>query len=184
MIPRHLLTAGLLWMALLSPAQTPGRRLEEYQVKAMYLGHIGAYTDRRDGAPYLEAGKPYRIGVVGKNPFEQHLATIYATQTVKKAKVKVVFPRTPEEAQECNMLFISRSEADRLEEILGWVKGRPVVTVGDTRGYAQRGVMVNFLLEKDLVNWEVNLGSLRKSGLVMDSNFLDLAVRRLEGGER
>lgn len=184
MIPRRLLSACLLWVAMPYSAQTPGRRLEEYQVKAMYLGHIGAYTDRRDGAPFLEPTQTYRIGVVGKNPFEQHLATIYGKQTVKKAKVKVVFPRTPEEALDCQMLFISRSEADRLEEILGWVKNRPVVTVGDTRGYAQRGVMVNFTLEKDLVNWEVNLGSLRKSGLVMDPTFLDLAVRRIEGGER
>ncbi len=169
---------------MLSSAQTPGRRLEEYQVKAMYLGHIGADTDRKDGAPLLESGQTYRIGVVGKNPFEQHLASIFLKQTVKKAKVKVVYPRTPEEAQECQMLFISRSEADRLEEVLGWVKSRPVVTVGDTRGYAQRGVMVNFTLEKDQVNWEVNLGSLRKAGLVMDPTFLDLAVRRIEGGDR
>lgn len=183
MYPRLLLTACLLWMAMPGSAQSTGRR-QEYEVKAMYLGHIGAYTERRDGARLLEPGQTYRIGVVGKNPFEQYLTTIYATQTVKKAKVRLVYPRTPEEAQECQMLFISRSEADRLEEILGWVKNRPVVTVGDTRGYAQRGVMVNFLLEKDLVNWEVNLGSLRKSGLVMDPTFLDLAVRRLEGGDR
>ncbi len=184
MIPRRLLSACLLSVALEGVAQSPGRRLEEYQVKAMYLGHIGAYTDRKDGASFLDSAQVYRIGVVGKNPFEQFLTQVYASQTVKKARVKVVFPRTPEEAQECQMLFISRSEADRLEEILGWVKSRPVVTVGDTRGYAQRGVMVNFILEKDLVNWEVNLGSLRKSSLVMDPTFLDLAVRRIEGGER
>ncbi len=171
-------------MALQGTAQAPGRRLEEYQVKTLYLGHIAAYTDRKDGAPFLEAGQTYRIGVVGKNPFDPYLAQTYASTTIKKAKVKIAFPRNPEEAQECQMLFISRSEADRLEEILGWVKGRPVVTVGDTRGYAQRGVMVNFVLDKDLVVWEVNLASLRKSALVMDPSFLDLAVKRIDGGER
>lgn len=184
-LPRAMLL-GLLVLVGQQPAHAQGRK-PEYQLKAQYLGHIANLSDRRDGQPIPSEGEPYRIGVVGKNPFDQFLALTFAggaTLRKGKAKVKVTYPRTPEEAQACNMLFISRSEGDRLEEVLGWVRNRPVVTVGDTRGFGQRGVMVNFFLEQDRVAWEVNLGALRRAGLVLDPGFLDLASVRLEGGDR
>ena len=182
-LPRSLLL-GLLVLVAQGGALAQGRR-PEYQLKAQYLGHIANLTERRDGGAVPPEGEPYRIGVVGKNPFDQYLTQTFGGATaLRKAKVKVTYPRTPEEARACQMLFISRSEGDRLEEVLGWVRGRPVVTVGDTRGFGQRGVMVNFFLEQDRVAWEVNLGALRKGGMVMDPSFLDLASVRLEGGER
>lgn len=160
-------------------------RLPEYQLKTKYLGHIANLSQRKDGGQLPPEGEPYRIGVVGKNPFDQYLAQSFSgTTTLRKARVKIVYPRTPEEAQTCQLIFISRSESDRLEEILGWVKGRPIVTVGDTRGFGQRGVMVNFFLEQDRVAWEVNLGALRRAGLVMDPGFLELASIRFEGADR
>ena len=182
-LPRAVLI-GLLVLTGQGAVHAQGR-LPEYQLKTKYLGHIANLSQRKDGGPIPPEGEPYRIGVVGKNPFEQYLAQIFAGgATLRKAKVKITYPRTPEEAQACQMLFISRSEGDRLEEILGWVRGRPIVTVGDTRGFGQRGVMVNFFLEQDHVAWEVNMGALRRAGIVMDPGFLDLASVRLEGSDR
>lgn len=182
-LPRATLL-GLLVLVGQGPLHAQGRK-PEYQLKAQYLGHIANLSERKDGGTLPPEGEPYRIGVVGKNPFDQYLLQIFSgATTLRKAKVKVIYPRTPEEAQACQMLFISRSEADRLEEVLGWVRNRPVVTVGDTRGFGQRGVMVNFFLEQDRVAWEVNLGALKRAGLALDPRFLDLASVRLEGGDR
>lgn len=177
---RILLSASLLLCAQAGVrAQAPPK--PEYLLKAEYMAFVGQ-ASARFTAQDPEAGQVFRLGVVGRSPFEGFLAQVYERRTVRGKPVKVVFPRTPEEVAACQMIFICRSESDRLEEVLGWVKGRPVITVGDSKGFLSRGVMVNFVLEQDRVAIWVNLEAAKRSGLGFAPDFLDL-VRIYSGRE-
>jgi hypothetical protein len=160
-------------------AQT-GRK-PEYFLKAEYMTFVGQ-ASTHFGTQEGEAVQAFRLGVVGRSPFEGFLAQVYEKRTIHGKPVKVVFPRTPEEVAACQMIFICRSEADRLEEVLGWVKGRPVVTVGDSKGFLSRGVMVNFVLEQDRIVIWVNLEAVKRGNLGFAPDFLEL-VRIFSGRE-
>ncbi|MGH9509604.1 MAG: YfiR family protein, partial [Terriglobales bacterium] len=80
-----------------------------------------------------------------------------------------------EEAGTCQVLFVSSSENGRLTQILASLRGRSVLTVGETEGFAHRGGVINFQLEGSKVRFEINLDAAERSGLTMSSQLLKLA---------
>ena len=59
---------------------------------------------------------------------------------------------------------------------------RPVLLVGDTRGYGEAGVHLNFFLEADKVRFELNPAALRQAGLDV-SYLLQQVARTVETRE-
>lgn len=164
------------WLVLMSivllagPGTQEEVRLEEYQYKAKFLAFAAYYSIF---PPKPATSHPWVIGIVGKSPFGKFLDEAFGpTTTIKGRKVQVVFPKTDKEILACEVLFICRSEQGRVEEILGSLKGLPILTVGDTKGFAQQGVMVNFFLEQSFVRTEVNLQAARKVGMDFNSAFI------------
>jgi hypothetical protein len=78
-------------------------------------------------------------------------------------------------------LFISRSAGNHVPEILAALEGKPVLTVGDSDGLAERGVIINMFIEDSKVRFEINQAAALKSKLQISSRLLRLA--RLAGGE-
>ena len=72
-------------------------------------------------------------------------------------------------------LFISGSESARLSTILEEVKSDGVLTVGDTVGYARRGVVINLVVEDGKVRFNVNVDAARQGRLKLSSKLLKLA---------
>ena len=145
-------------------------RLEEYQYKAKFLAFAAYYANF---PPRPTTPQTWVIGILGKSPFGRYIDESFGPNTtIKGRKVQVVYPKTEKEVTACEVLFICRSEQGRLDEILGWVKGQPILTVGDSKGFANQGVMVNFFLEQSFVRTEVNLPAARKVGMDFNSAFL------------
>ncbi len=75
----------------------------------------------------------------------------------------------------CQVLFISSSERPQIKEVLENLRGSNTLTVGDTTGFAQSGVAINFILEQDRVHFEINVKSAQKAGLKLSSKLLSVA---------
>lgn len=159
---------GILLMA--HPGAQEETRLDEFQYKAKFLAFAAYYAN----FPPRAATPPiWVVGILGKSPFGRYIDEAFGpTTTIKGRRVQVVYPKTEKEVAACEVLFICKSEQGRLDEVLGWVKGLPVLTVGDTKGFANQGVMVNFFLEQSFVRTEVNLQAARKVGMDFHSAFL------------
>jgi hypothetical protein len=161
-------TGGLGDWAL---AQSQGSRLPgEYQIKARYLSVLPEYIQWPPGSGM--ANRQLVIGVMGESPFENHLDELFSPGKPQAKKGKVLYLPNTQGLEACDVLFIPESESDRLFEILRKVKGRPVLTIGDSSDFARRGVMVNLVLERDRVRLEINLTSLRDSGLKVSGHIL------------
>lgn len=76
--------------------------------------------------------------------------------------------------RDCQVFYIAASEAVELRRILKNIPSA-VLTVGDSEGYAEQGVMVNFYVEQGKLRFEVNLDSVRRSGLKVGVALLKLA---------
>lgn len=163
---------------LLTPHAAASSR--EYAIKAAFLYHFTRYVQWPSAAG--SADDVFVVGVLGDDPFGEHLAEITKKKTADDRKIAVRRFKELDEYTPCHILFVSASEADQLEATLAKLRGAYALIVGDTGGYARRGVMVNFYLEQNKVRIEVNRGAAEREGLKISSKLLRLA-RIVQGRE-
>jgi glucose-6-phosphate isomerase len=110
--------------------------------------------------------------VLGNDPFGSTLDDVIAGEKVNEHSLSVRRFRRAEEVEGCHILFISQSENERLAEIFERLKGRSILLVGESEGFATRGGMVRFITEKNRVRLRINLESAKAAGLVISSKLL------------
>ncbi len=164
----------LLALLLAVPAFLGAQAASEYDVKAAFLYNFTKFVDWPPSA--FPDPNSLRICVLGEDPFGKSLRSI-AGEQVGGHKLIVTQTDAISRPAGCQVLFISRSERERLPQVLAAIKDAPVLTVGDTNGFADHGVIINFVLEGSKVRFEVNTDSADRAGLKISSKLLQLAKR-------
>ncbi len=90
-------------------------------------------------------------------------------------RLLVSYQTEPSGLRSCHVLFIAPSERPRIPLIMDALRGAGTLTIGDTQGFAQQGVMINFYIEKRRVRFEINAGAAHEAGLKISSKLLKLA---------
>ena len=149
----------------------------EYLIKAGFIYNFAKFVEWPATA-FTEAESPIVIGVIGVDPFGSLIDRIVEDKkigshgfVVKRFK----WGKDLKELKDCKILFISPSERAHIDEILQLVKGLPILTVGETPGFAERGGMIRFTLEDNRVRFEVNVEAARQADLNISSRLLTLA---------
>jgi hypothetical protein len=172
------------WVAVtccaLAVAARPVRADEndsEAALKAEFVERFTRFIDwPRDVLP---ASAPFRLCVTGNSPVAGALAHLARTRRFKRHVTAYQQLVALDGVTGCHLLFIAGSERRRLEHILARTQGRPVLTIGDTDGYAARGVIINLYRTEDRLRFEINVAAALESGLRFRSKLLKLA--RLTG---
>ncbi|WP_005035389.1 YfiR family protein [Holophaga foetida] len=154
-------------------AQAP--RSPEYQIKTRYVTTLAEYTTWPAYALPKSKDEPIRLGILGTAPFEPFVKELETNYRIHGYRIELVLLRQPSEARNCHIIFISASESHRLAETLAVLRGKPVLTIGDTPGFAHKGVMVNLFLSQNRVLFEINQNALKTSAMEMSSHVLKLA---------
>jgi hypothetical protein len=144
---------------------------KEYEVKAVFLFNFAQFVEWPTNA-FDETQSPLVIGVLGDDPFGSFLDETVRGETVNSRPLVIRRYRRADEIKSCHILFISRSEAGRLEEVFSSLKGRHVLTVGDYDGFNQRGGMVRFYTEKNKIRLKIGLETTRTARLTISSKLL------------
>jgi hypothetical protein len=144
----------------------------EYQVKAAFVLNFIKFVEWPSGERL--AGDEFRVCLLGEMPASAPFADLNG-QEVLGRRLSVSRVRTPQEARSCQVLFVSASRSALLSEALDGLNSAPVLTVGDTDGYAQRGIMINMYLEDKRVRFEINAEAARAAGLRISAKLLKLA---------
>jgi hypothetical protein len=132
---------------------------------------------------YESPGAPFVIGVVGEDPFGKTLDEAIAGESLDGHPLVVRRFRKSEDISACNILFIGRSEASRLDETLKLLQGRSVLTVTDILGAERRGAMIVLVNENNRIRMRINVAAAKASNLVISSKLLRPAeVVGNEGG--
>jgi len=157
--------------ASLSAGALPAPPTAEYQVKAAYLFNFGQFVEWPLQA-YDSPTAPFVIGVVGDDPFGKTLDEVVAGESLGGHPLVVRRFRNPEDISACNILFIGRSEAGRLEETLKALKGRSVLTVTDIAGAERRGAIIVLVNDNNRIRMRINVAAAKASNLVISSKLL------------
>jgi len=150
----------------LSAAATP-----EYQVKAAFLFNFTQFVDW-PAKELRDPQEPFVIGVLGDDPFGAMLDEIVHGETVNGRALIVQRYRSVDDIGTCHVLFISRSEAYHLEEILRRLKGRSILTVSDMSGFARNGGVIRFVTMANKIRLRISLDAARSAGLTISSKLL------------
>lgn len=149
----------------------PASAQTEYQVKAAILYNIARFVDW----PVTRRGQTaVNLCILGSDPFGREIDVLDG-KPVGTGVLKIRRIGRPEETGICNMLFIPQAEAARLPSLLASVKDRPVLTITETPGAAERGAVLNLFLEQNRIRFEINVDAVQRSGLTISSQLLKLA---------
>jgi YfiR/HmsC-like len=163
------------WLTiLLTVLPLPARaQTKEYQIKAAFLYNFAQFVQWPAGA-LGSTNEPFRIGVLGDNPFDGALAETLQGETIDNHKMVVRTARQVDDLKNCQMIFISRSEKGHIAKILSHLDSSPILTVSEIDGFAQQGGIINFYLEGTKVRFEINPTTAQRDGLKISSELLDL----------
>jgi hypothetical protein len=151
---------------------TPGAG--EYEVKAAFLYNFTKFTDWPPKA-FSSSNAPMVIGIVGEDPFGKTIDDVVSGEVVAGHPLIVKRLRPDDDLRSCHVLFISRSEKERLLDVLRQLKGNPVLSVSEISGFAEQGGMVNFQLANKTVKMEINQAAAEQAGLQISAKLLKLA---------
>jgi hypothetical protein len=149
----------------------------EYNVKAASIYALGRYVTWPNSA-FSKPDDPFVIGVFASNPFGDVLQQIAEKKTLNDRKIEVRMINSPQEALKCHVLFVPRTAAsERVTELLKVAGNHPVLLVGESEGFAERGGIVNFYVSGSNVRFEINAEQGAKAGLSLNAKLLSLGTR-------
>jgi hypothetical protein len=159
-------------LAVFAAEKNPGAA--EYQVKAAFLFNFTKFTEWPASA-FASSNAPMVIGIVGEDPFGQTLDDAVGGEVVRNHPLVVKRLQTDEDLRSCHVVFISRSEKDRIAKVLEKLKGSAVLTASDTKDFAENGGIVNLLLAQGTVKLEINQTAAEEAGLQISAKLMKLA---------
>lgn len=154
-----------------SSAQSMG----EYDLKAAFVLNFARFT-QWPADSFEGADSPCNLCVVGNEELEAAFQAIDGKE-VGTRKLRVSFSRGAHELQRCNLLFVSKDiDLPDVLKLFAAVKGRPVLTIGETEGFIRLGGMINFFSEEGRLRFEINPERSRQQKVKLSSRLLNLAV--------
>jgi hypothetical protein len=167
----------LNWTSAADAQAGDGSESSEYLIKAGFIYNFAKFVEWPANA-FAQADSPIVIGVLGTDPFGNTLDRIVEDKKVGTRGFVVrryKWNKDLKELKECKILFVSVSERAHIDEIVDGVKGLPILTVGETPGFAERGGVIRFTLEDNRVRFEVNVEAAHQADLNISSRLLTLA---------
>jgi hypothetical protein len=143
----------------------------EYQVKAVFLYNFAQFVDWPPDA-FANPGAPLVIGILGDDPFGSSIDEAVRGEKVNNRPMEIRRFSDSDDYSDCHILFISQSEAGRLDQILGKLRGRSVLTVSDIDGFSKVGGIIRFVVENSKVRLRINLDASRQARLRISSKLL------------
>eukprot|EP00831_Metopus_contortus_P057542 TRINITY_DN49923_c0_g1_i1.p1 TRINITY_DN49923_c0_g1~~TRINITY_DN49923_c0_g1_i1.p1 ORF type:complete len:198 (+),score=17.50 TRINITY_DN49923_c0_g1_i1:382-975(+) len=158
-----------------SPSLAQQSKQHEYLLKSVFMERFTHFVQWPE--PFSEKNKDqhFIIGVIGPNPFGDILNTVFSRHTIKGKPVDIRLLNTPADIAKCNMLFIGKTDSQSLSNILHYARKFPVLTISDTKAYANKGVHINMYVENKQIRFEINNNSALASKLNISYLLLKLA---------
>ena len=147
----------------------------EYAVKAAYLYKLAAFVEWPQ-ASFESPSSPWRICVIGDDPFKTVLDQAVAGVAVAGRPIQVARYDAAQPGMDCHIAYIAGSSTQSRFDALKALRGGPVLTVTDqARGPADQGI-VSFVLKDNRVRFDIDQRQALDDRLTLSSKLLNLAL--------
>lgn len=117
------------------------------------------------------------ISVLGKSDIVYSLREVARRERINGKSIIVKELKNIDEINNCQILYISKDEKESISEIIKFTKDKKILTVGNAKGFSQRGVGINFITIDNKIRFEINITSLNLAGITAKTQLLSLATR-------
>lgn len=152
-----------------------------YAIKAGFIYNFTRFIKWPPPSKFDSNNNNYNICVIGDNPFGSILDRLEKKHRFKEHPLKIKLDVSSNDFRECHILFVSFSERFNVEQIVEEARDQQVLTVGDTAGFAERGIDINLQVIQNKVRFEISKQCLDAKGFKVSSELYDLATI-VEGG--
>jgi hypothetical protein len=140
-------------------------------VKAAFLYNFAKFAEW----PALPAAAPIVVCVVGDDGIATAFAETVRGQNISGHTLEVSHSKDNTAWRGCQLLFVADRESKQFAAAKGGIKGQPVLTVSDSKGFAQAGGVIELFIEDGRVRFAINLDAMEQTGVRLSSRLLGLA---------
>jgi hypothetical protein len=162
---------------LLAPrADAQDKQPSEYAVKAAFLFNFIKFVEW-PAAALPEHDSVIVVGVFSENPFLKDLDQTIQNKKIGDHPVLIKQLKTPAESLDCQVIFLGETDRQREEQVLGIVKAKSILTVGELDKFIESGGMINFVREGTKIRFQINQKAATDARLQISAKLLMLAVK-------
>jgi hypothetical protein len=171
----------MLALSLVPRATATELAAEPAAIEAVMLRSLARYVTWPPVA-FVDAKAPWRICVLGKDPFGEILERSLRGRSEQGRNFTVHHPSSLADLPTCQIAFLAISNSDRRREALAIARNKPILTVSAEPDFLQEGGIIRFR-ETDRVEMGVNLDQARAVSLGIQSKMLEVAFEVLDNGK-
>jgi len=158
------------WMNFSTPAWADDTG--EYTLKSAFLYNFSLFTTWPE-----QSSVTFNLCIYGRDPFGEKLDFLLQDKQVNQRPIIVHRITQRDQLPKCQLVFISRSEAGNLPDIVESLANHPVLTVTDSPDACLQGVMLTMNVQQDKITFEANHKQAKKAGLSLSAQLLRLATK-------
>ena len=145
----------------------------EYKLKAAFLYNFARFIE---WPKVNDPSFPFIFCVLGKDPFGAALSGLQE-RSIDDQAIKLHYAAGISTGlDQCQMLFVSKSEKQNMHQVIRFTKNKPIVTVSDIEGFAATGGMFEFITTEGKLSFIINNSKAQACGLRVNSSLLNLAL--------
>lgn len=119
----------------------------------------------------------FHISVLGKSKIIEPLLRIAEKEKVNGKNIIVDEIKDLSQLKNGGILFIAQENENMLPAIIKRTAGKNIITVGNSKGFADKGVCINFILAGDKMKFEINKKAIEEAGIIPNTRLLSLALK-------
>src|SRR6202034_2889182 len=127
----------LVAMIVVGTALSPrahGQEIDESHVKAAFLYNFAKFVEW-PSQTFKTPGDPILVCVLGRDPFRKALEEVMRGKSIDGRAFEFRQVGDAEEANACQILFVSAAEDKHYRTLLGSLKAAGILTIGEEQGF-------------------------------------------------
>lgn len=145
----------------------------EFHLKAAFLRYVAKFVE------WPENSLPestINICVLGQVTSFQGLNSINNKTVGDRVLSVSKITKVDEAFDHCQILFVAKTETDKINSIIEAIRNKPILGFGDMDGFAEAGGAMNFYIVNNRLAIMTNLPAVQKAGLKVNPRMLRLVT--------
>lgn len=147
----------------------------DYDLKADAIIKIGRFV-HWPAAAFADSQDRLRLCIAGSDDIDSSIEALAGVK-LQDRSIAIVRLAGPEQSLlACHILFVGRSERERLPQMLHSIARSPVLTVSDLDGFTGSGGMVGLTTTAAKVHLDINAAAGERAGLTIGAQLRQMAA--------
>ena len=173
-----LMVLALLVLAYCPCAQAAPKQSNGFWTKIAFVFNLLKFAEW----PEQDSTGKFVVGVIGKTPLAPGTSDVPAKVGDRSVSITVIptWSKSGNEIQdtlmaECHVLFVCESAQAHTPQILEQIRGKAILTVGETDEFLKQGGIISLFVEDRKVQFDANLNAAKASNIIIRAKLLRLA---------